>query len=101
MQGFARSPGTSSASFGSVRAGLSPRCVAVWLKCVCIGGVDQGLILGKSGDTAKAKSYFKASPAPHIAPLLSQAAVARGLGQAWRVCSESRGKSWLQDIHTQ
>lgn len=36
-------------------------CVA---ECVCIGGVDQGLILGKSGEAAKAKSYFKASLPP-------------------------------------
>ena len=57
-------------------------------ECVCIGGVDRGLILGKSGDEAKAKNYFKASPArpaPHTAPLLSQAAAAWGPGQAWRV----------------
>lgn len=57
-------------------------------ECVCIGGVDRGLILGKSGDAAKAKNYFKASPArpaPHTAPLLSQAAAAWGPGQAWRV----------------
>lgn len=60
-------------------------CVA---DCVCVGGVDWGLVLGKSGDAAKAKNYFKASPArpaPRTAPLLSQAAVARSLGQAWRV----------------
>lgn len=53
--------------------------------------MDWGLILGKSGNAAKVKSYFKASlafPAPHIAPLLSQAAVAGGLGQAGSVCSE-------------
>lgn len=57
-------------------------------KCVCIGGVDESLILGKSGEAAKAKSYFKVSPArpaPHTAPLLSQATVAQGPGQAWRV----------------
>lgn len=56
--------------------------------------MDRGLILGKSGEAAKAKSYFKASaarPAPHTAPLLSQAAVAGGLGQTRReFCSERR-----------
>ena len=49
--------------------------------------MEWGPILGTS-EAAKAKSYFKASPAgpaPHTAPLLSQAAGARGLGQAWRV----------------
>lgn len=58
------------------------------VECVCSRGVDWGLILGNSGDAAKAKSYFKACvarPAPHTAPLLSQAAVAQGPGQAGRV----------------
>lgn len=66
--------------------------------------VDWGLILGKSGEAAKAKSYFKASPArpaPHT-PLSRARLQWPG---AWAnhggFCSESRGKSWLQNIHTQ
>lgn len=58
-------------------------CVCV-AERVCVGGVDQGLILGKSGDAAKAKSYFKAplpARSPH-SPAARQAAVARGLRQA-------------------
>lgn len=81
-----RSPGTPQLSFGSVRVRVSPQCVTVWLSVYW--DVDGGLILGKSGEAAKAKSYFKASPArpaPHTPLKPSQAAVARGLGQPWRV----------------
>lgn len=83
IKGPPRSSGTFSAISGSKRGHVSQ--VSVW-QSVCVFEW-WGLILGKSEDSAKAKSYFKASPAcpaPHTAPLLCQAAVAQHLGQVWR-----------------
>lgn len=87
---------------------MSLHLVFVWLS-VCglwgVGGVwGWGLILGKSGETAKARAILSL---PLLALLLHSPFAGARLqwprvsAKCGEVCSVSRGKSWLGTLHTQ